>query len=184
LFAVCLRSKLVEFTQAQFEAKDVWTFTAAVTTTDTLSEAVLVPEVSVAVSHTPALHLSLDPAQCTFTPDAPNLGAVLTCAVLVVNQGNVRLTNFSLPDSLAENCTITDPAPALMPGASAVCMIQTGVAEWDVAAGSPVHLDVSGFLPNQPRVSVLDCPFVLARLSLCQTESPAVVRTRHGMRSL
>lgn len=70
---------------------------------------------------------------------------MLTCAVLVGNTGNVRLTNFTLLSG-AVNCTSSDPLTGLAPGKSAVCIVETPVADPDVVDfGGAVVVDYSGY---------------------------------------
>jgi hypothetical protein len=58
-------SKTLSLTQAEFETRD-WTYTASITTSDNLTEAVTVPDVTVTVQHAPKLQLTLDNSTCTF----------------------------------------------------------------------------------------------------------------------
>jgi hypothetical protein len=70
---------------------------------------------------------------------------VLTCALLVDNTGNVRLTDYKLPSG-ALNCTSTSPVASLAPGQSAVCIVQTPVADTDVVdTGGVVLVDYSSY---------------------------------------
>jgi hypothetical protein len=72
-------------------------------------------------------------------------GAVLTCALLVENTGNVRLTGFQLLSG-AVNCTSVNPLAMLAPGQSAICIVETPVVDPDVVDfGGVVAVDYSGY---------------------------------------
>lgn len=72
-------------------------------------------------------------------------GAVLTCALLAHNPGNVGLVDFQLLSS-AINCTSTTPVAALAPGGTAVCIVHTAVADTTVLeTGGSVLLDYSNY---------------------------------------
>lgn len=71
----------------------------------------------------------------------------MTCALLVDNTGNVGITLFQLlASSGAVNCTSTNPVTALAPKQSAVCIVQTSVADISVIeTGGSVLLDYSSY---------------------------------------